>query len=270
MPPILIAAIIIAALLVLGWIGLKIKPAPFAPPPFQSGPVETVPLPAGLPAPVERYYRTVYGDQIPVYHSVIMTGRGPMRPFGPFYFQGRFRFVHVIGRGYRHYIEMTYFGLPLFKVNERYIDGKSLFELPFGSETGPKLAQAANVGLWAELSNLPAALLGEGRARWEPVDDETALLVVPFEDGEQTFMAHFDPATSMLKHLAAMRYRGSNDASKTLWITEGFGMETIDGQAVGKVGSARWNDMDAPWAIFTLESVVVNADLGEYLTARGQ
>lgn len=269
MNPFLIAAIVAAALLGLGWIGLTIKPAPFAAPPLQSGPVETMPLPAGLPAPVERYYRTLYGDQVPVYTSVIFTGRGPMRPFGPFFFQNRFRFIHQIGRGYRHYIEMTFLGLPLLKVNERYIDGESLFELPFGTETGPKLAQAANLGMWSELANVPAALLGEGRARWEPVDAETALLFVPFEGGEQHFVVRFDPDTGLLKHLETMRYRGSRDAVKTLWITASQGMAVIAGQPVSTVGAARWNDQSAPWAVFTIESLVVNADLGDYLTAKG-
>ena len=36
-------------------------------------------------------------------------------------FPARFRFIHEAGRGYRHYIEATVFGLPLMKVNERYL-----------------------------------------------------------------------------------------------------------------------------------------------------
>jgi len=44
--------------------------------------VKTIPLPEGLPAPVERYYRTVYGEQIPVIDTVVIAGRGRIRPFG--------------------------------------------------------------------------------------------------------------------------------------------------------------------------------------------
>lgn len=269
MKPILIVTAVVAAAALLGWIGLKIKPAPFAPPPFTTGAVETRPLPAGLPAPVERYYRLLYGDRIPVYTSVIYSGRGPMRPFGPFYFQSRFRFIHIIGRGYRHYIESTFFGLPLLKVNERYVDGESLFELPFGTETGPNLAQAGNLGMWAELSNFPAALLADERVHWEAVDGETALLFVPFGDEEQSFTVRFDPDSGELIHLETMRSRGAADTKKTLWITESLKHGRLADHPLMLVGSARWNDMPAPWAIFTTEEVIFNAVTEEYLLAKG-
>ena len=49
---------IIAGLLIaiglLGWLGLHIQPTPFPSLPEQTQPLITVPVPAGLPAPVER------------------------------------------------------------------------------------------------------------------------------------------------------------------------------------------------------------------------
>ena len=104
-------AVILIALLLLGWLGLKIKPAAFAPFPEESQPLVTIPLPAGLPAPVERFYRTVYGDQIPVIKTIVIKGRAEMSPFG-FKLPARFLFVHNAGKDYRHYIEATWFGLP--------------------------------------------------------------------------------------------------------------------------------------------------------------
>jgi hypothetical protein len=49
----LILAGVVVVLVLLGWLGLQIKPAPFAAFPQPAGKVETVPLPKGLPAPVE-------------------------------------------------------------------------------------------------------------------------------------------------------------------------------------------------------------------------
>jgi hypothetical protein len=51
---------ILAVLFFLGWLGLQIKPRSFPPYPEKTPPLKTIPLPAGLPAPVERFYRTVY------------------------------------------------------------------------------------------------------------------------------------------------------------------------------------------------------------------
>src|SRR5690349_391474 len=77
----LVAGGVLGAVVSLGWAGLQIQPAPFAavqPPPT---PPETIPLPTGLPPPVERFYRQVYGEQVPLITSAVISGRGSMRPF---------------------------------------------------------------------------------------------------------------------------------------------------------------------------------------------
>jgi hypothetical protein len=138
------------SLFVLIWLGLKIKPKAFGLFPFPTPDLEIIPLRADLPGPVERFYRKIYGDQIPLIESAIISGKAKLRLFG-ITFPGRFRFTHIAGQNYRHYIEATLFGLPIMKVNEHYIDGKSRLELPFGVvENEPKVDQAANLGLWGE------------------------------------------------------------------------------------------------------------------------
>ena len=119
----------------------------------QRSPPRRCRCPRACPRPVERWYRTLYGDSIPVVDSVVITGRARVRPAGPVWFPARFRFTHDAGKGYRHYIEATWFGIPVIKVNERYVDGKSLMELLWTTDQGPKVEQAANLGMWAELSS---------------------------------------------------------------------------------------------------------------------
>ena len=179
---ILIIASILVAVLLLVRIGLRIQPGSFPPFPQKTPALQTIPLPGGLPAPVERFYRKIYGERIPVIHSAVISGKVSARPFGPVAFPGRFRITHIAGQGYRHYIEAGIFGLPLFKVNERYVNGRSLFESPVGNtDNDPKVNQGANLGLWAESVWLPAIFLTDERVHWEPVDEVTALLSVPYE-----------------------------------------------------------------------------------------
>ena len=52
---------ILAILILFSWIGLNIQPKSFVMPALQKTDPKTVPLPSGLPQPVERFYRTVYG-----------------------------------------------------------------------------------------------------------------------------------------------------------------------------------------------------------------
>ncbi len=260
---------ILATLIFLGWLGLRIKPASFSAFPQQPPSLATIPLPDGLPAPVERFYRQIYGENVPVIESALISGRGRLRVKG-ITFPARFRFTHHAGKGYRHYIEATLFGLPLMKVNEHYLDGKSRLELPFGVlEDEPKVNQAANLGLWAESIWLPAILVTDPRVRWEPMDEVTALLVVPFCGTEERFAVRFDLQSGMLRLMESMRYKDASSTGKTLWLNEALSWDMV-GEHTALIDSAlTWFDERTPWAMFTVEEVIYNVDVQDYIRAKG-
>lgn len=270
MKTLLIILVILIVLVVLGWLGLQVKPSPFTPHPENTPSLKTVPLPAGLPAPVERFYRTVYGDQVPVIETAVFKGHAKIRPFGVT-LPARFVFVHNAGRDYRHYIEATWFGIPLMKVNEGYVDGKSFFEGPMGTiDNDPNTNQGANLAVWAEASWFPSIWITDPRVRWEPIDEQTALLYVPFEEGEENFVVRFNPDTGLIDCMEAMRYRDPGpEAKKILWITRNEAGASIPGTPLSAVGSAIWLDQGNPWATFTIEQVNYNVDVSSYIRSRG-
>ena len=96
---VIVVLVILVGLIAVGWLGLRVRPRPFPPLAQPSPALKTVPLPAGLPAPVERYYRQLYGDQVPVIESAVITGRATMSPVGGLKLPARFRFVHQVGSG---------------------------------------------------------------------------------------------------------------------------------------------------------------------------
>ena len=212
----LIAGGAVLALGLLVVIGLRINPTPFPAYPARTPPLQTVPLPAGLPEPVDRFYRTVYGDQIPVIESAVLTGTAKLRPVG-FTMPGRFRFTHDAGNAYRHYIEATVWGLPVMRINERYLDNIGLMELPFTTvEDQPKTNAAANLGLWGESLWLPTIYLTDPRVRWEPIDQTHARLIVPFEDtAEDEFTVTFDPETNLITRMETRRWKDADSTEKT-------------------------------------------------------
>jgi hypothetical protein len=242
---------ILAALAGLGWTGLQIQPAAFPAVAQSSAPLETAPLPAGLPAPVARFYRQTYGERVPVIRSAVITGRGTLRLKG-LTLPVRFRFTHDAGRSYRHYIEATLFGLPLLKVNEYYVNDQERMVFPWGVQEGnPKFDQGGNLGMWAEMLRwFPASLLTDPRVRWEPVDAETALLVVPFKEGQERFVVRFDPSSGEIRYWEVMRYKDGS-GEKTLWV------------------NGTWFDDGRPWAVFDSEQVVYNVTVDTSFTARG-
>lgn len=260
---------VLVGLVALLWLGLKIRPKSLPAFPQRGRAPETVPLPAGLPAPVDRFFREIYDDRVPVIESAVISGKATLRVNG-IRFPGRFRFTHVAGRDYRHFIEATIFGLPVMTVNEHYLDGESRLALPFGvTENEPNVDQGANLGLWGESMWLPAILVTDPRVRWEPMDEDTALLTVPFGETEQRFVTRFDPDSGMLHIMESMRYREADSEKKILWLNEALEWKGVNGSIIPTVGAVTWFDEGTPWAVFTVEDVVYNVDVEEYIRATG-
>jgi hypothetical protein len=264
----IIVFVVIGLIVALAWTGLQVTPTSFPKFTTANAPLATVDLPSGLPAPVQRFYQMVYGPRVPLIRSAVLSGRAHMQLFG-LRFPARFRFVHDAGKAYRHYFEVTWFGLPIFKVNEHFIDGHAQLELPVGVQRGANIDQAANLALWAEASAFPALFITDPRVQWQAVDDETAVLIAPFGAQQQHLIARFDPETGLLRQLEAMRYRDATDTNKTLWIAESRDWNTVAGHKLARVGAAIWFDQGHPWATFTTEEVVLNADVSQYVRASG-
>jgi hypothetical protein len=242
----LIVLAVMAALLLLAWLGLHVKAAAVPAYPQRQPALENVPLPKGLPAPVERYYRSLFGEQVPLVRSAVISGRGTVRLKG-LTLPIRFRFIHQAGRDYRHYIEVDFFGLPLMKINEYYVGGKERMEFPWGvEENNPKLDQGGVLGMWAEsIGWLPSILVTDPQVEWQPLDEESAFLLVPAAPGQagrERFLVRFDPACTRIRYWEVMRYQnGAGD--KKLWI------------------NGAWFDDGRPWAVFNAEETVYNVDV---------
>ena len=265
----MIVIAVLLALIALVWIGLQIKPAPFSQFAQTTTKLETVPLPSSLPAPVERFYRKIYGDKIPIITSAVITGRATLRIAG-IQLPARFRFIHVAGHDYRHYIEATLFGVPIFKVNERYVDGISKAETPGGIQEGPHTNQAANLGLWSETIWFPSVFLTDPRVKWLALDDASAILVVPFEKTFEHYVVRFDPETNLVNSLESMRYQSETSNKKILWLNQTLEYRDVGGYSVNALASVTWMDVGTPWAVFTVEDIVLNANVKDYVRARGQ
>ena len=259
---------IIIFIILLIWTGLQIKPRSFPSFPEESSNLKTVPLTDDLPAPVEQFYRQLYGDKLPLIESAVISGQGRLRVKG-IYFPARFRFMHVAGQNYRHYIEATLFGLPLMKVNEHFLNGRSRLELPFGVSEGPKVDQAANLALWAEAVWMPSVWVTDPRTRWEAVDRHSAVLVVPFAESEERFIVNFDKKTGLLQSLDSMRYKEPASREKTHWLNEIIEWGIINGTLIPIKSAVTWFDEVTPWAIFTVEEIAYNVDISEYIHGSG-
>ncbi len=239
---------------VAGWAGLQVQPHAMHSEQEPAASLPMMPLPPTLPSPVERFYRAVYGTEVPVIASAEITGRGTMRIAG-ITLPVRLRFTHQVGFSYHHEIEVTWFRLPVFTVNEHYVDGVAVLELPFGTSRGANIDQAANLTLWAEAVWMPAIWLTDVQVRWEAIDDRTALLIVPFGETEQQFTVFFAEDSGLIQRIESMRYQAADSAEPTLWINIIRSWELVDGWLLPKETAISW-DHDTPWAELQTDSVI--------------
>ena len=112
------------------------------------------------------------------------------------------------------------------------------------------------------------SILG-ARVRWAPVDAYTALLYVPYQEGEEAFVTRFDPDTDLIYAFEAMRDREADSTRKVLWITETREWGHVDGHLTMVNATVTWLDQGTPWAVFRTEEVVLNADVSEYVKQKG-
>jgi hypothetical protein len=97
------------------------------------------------------------------------------------------------------------------------------------------------------------------------LDDDTAVLVVPFGEDEERFIVRFDPQTGMIRFFEAMRYKDEDADTKTLWIDEALEWGPVGGLMTMAKASVTWFGDGAPWAIFMTDEIVLNEDVEDYI-----
>jgi hypothetical protein len=257
-----------------GWLGLQVGPAPFPPHPKRTRELGTAELPPDLPEPVRRHFRATLGEEVPRIETAVVWGRGRFNLNG-LWFPMRFKSYNVAGREFRRDMELTWFGAPVFRGYDAYLDGKGtlkitgLFGLIKVSGEGEKFDQGDNLAMWAEAPfTTPSALVLDPRIRWDPIDANSARLVVPFKGGEDSLRVAFDPETGLMTRMSGMRYRNQEE-TKTPWRGESSEWRTVHGIKVPHRPVGVWEDWEEPYVVLDLEGVEFNVDVSEKIPGAG-
>lgn len=258
------------ALAGLVWLGLRVAARPFPIASLTSRDLGTKPIPSDLPAPVARFARAIFnGDQMPIVESALLVGRARVN-FNGLKLWARFKFSHLTPDNYYHFIQATWFALPVATINERYLDGKGIMDIPgIHVEDDPNTNHAANQGFWSEaLAWAPSILFADPRVRWEAVDDLTARLILPNASDEEHFTVHFDPQTGLMAEMTTLRYQDPTPAPRLRWTNRTLKWDTFNAVRVPVRSQTQWAN-NPPWAEWEIEQVLYNVPVTNRLRQFG-
>jgi hypothetical protein len=262
-----------------GWLGLQVKPSPFASHLEKTRDLGPVEVPSSLRGPVRRHYLAVLGERARRIETALVWGRGELR-LGGVRCPVRFKAYYDVSAGaFSRDMEITWFGVPVFRGRDTYLQDKGVMritglrELVQATYEGVGIDQGGNLAMWGELLGYaPQALLLDPRVRWEESDASSARLVVPFGEGEDSLRVDFDPGTGLMTRVSGMRYRGQEE-TKTPWRGESSSWSLVQGVLVPHRLAGRWEDQEEPYVVLDLEGAEYNVDLSEKVpgavTSRG-
>ncbi|HEX9013882.1 MAG TPA: DUF6544 family protein [Anaerolineaceae bacterium] len=244
-------------------LGFLIVPRPFRahPAPSQAG--EPAPFLPELPAPVRAHFAETIGENPQRIQTAVIWGRGRACIRGvwvPLRFKGWYR----PGEAFYRRIEVTWFMRPVLRGSESYLEERGSYALGGRPERGERTDESELLELWTSAIWFPSYYVHDPRARWEPVDEVTARLVVPFGAGSETVLAHFDPLSRRMTHLTTRRY--SSDApEKEPWRVDLLAWQTYHGLLLPSQISVAWGESGSPWSYWNIDGVTFNVNVADQL-----
>nr|WAI02812.1 MAG: hypothetical protein OI862_00020 [Candidatus Methanoperedens sp.] len=255
---------IVAVLLTIAWLGFQIEPESFPTHPETTKDEGAVNVSPDIPEPVKRYFEATAGSHVPVIRSAVVWGKAKLRING-IWMPVRYKTYDLSGLAFYRYMEVTWFGWTILKVSDVYRNGNGFTKIEGllnMTETGEKIDQGSNLALWAEIVFIPSVSLTDTRARWEAIDEETARLVIPYGEQNDSLLYKFDKKTDLITNISAQRYRGQED-KKTPWFIEFTEWKTFHSVKIPVQFAVIWEDEGSPWSYWTVEGVEYNVDISD-------
>jgi hypothetical protein len=259
----------IAALAVIAWLGFQILPKNFPPHPEKTKEIGSLELPSDLPKPIQEYLEATFIKRAYKLESAVIWGRARFKMAG-LWMPVRFRAHYLPGQDFYRYMEITWFGLPLLRGYDSYINGEGMLKM-WGlrriSEMGEKINQSQNLTAWAEAMWMPSIFITNPKVRWEVVDNLTARLVVPFGEQEESLLVKFDRKTGLITQMSAQRYRNQEE-EKTPWRVDCLRWKTFRTVKIPSPIALTWEDEGRPWALFSVEGIEYNVDVSDKISGK--
>ena len=218
---------------------------------------------SGLPDPVVRFLTSAFPDGVADVETARLEGRGRFRRRPLPWLPVRFRIFLRPGRDRVQDLEVVLGPVTLLRVLDAFVDGRGITRVLGSADTGAHIDQGSLHPLLAETLFFPSAWSIVGGLSWEPVDDRSARLVVPFQDGSEVATVRFDPTTNMPSDYEAVRYK--SQGPKVDWQVRMRNWQRLGTTPVPRTIEVRWADEPGPWLALEFHRLATGVDIDEAL-----
>lgn len=233
---------------------------------------ETVPVTRGgpkrrrgarpLPKPVQRWVSLASRPDRPVPRIIYLEGPARFKRGRLPYLPMRIRIWNSLAHDRVSELEVRVLGLTVMRGLDAYVDGRGFTRVGGTTDHGPEIDQGSYHVVIVESLFCPDAWPAE--LRWEPIDANSARVLFPFGDGEESAVVRFDPATGFPASYTTGRHKGAG-APKVPWTAWMSGWREVDGVMAPSVVEAQWSYDPRPWLRMRIETVRANAPMEEPL-----
>jgi hypothetical protein len=230
-----------------------------APPPLRSETFRAT-EDAALPRPVLRFRRLTEAGGPPEFETIRLetsaTIHRPRMPPIPL----RITMAHRLGKAFAHDIRIGVRRLSFRFGVDAFVDGRGVMKIGSKVQSGPTFDRGALIAMWGEALSFPNSWNRQPGLRWEPVDDATALLLIPWAGESIPVTVGFDPLTGYPIRCHAERHKG--DGPLVGWAGLWTEWQSWPGGIPAPARmQAWWDDESAPWLDMRVEHLEVDVPI---------
>lgn len=169
----------------------------------------------------------------------------------------RMRSVSRVGESFVNDIEMVWYGRPVLRVVDAFVDGHGITKIGSKAVLGEEIDQGANLFLWSEAFFVPSAFRQGSPVAAEQIGTNEIRLTVPLGSGHDEATVRF--VDGRPSRFSALRHRKVGQL-KIWWHVDYSRWFPKDGIAVPQRIDVSWEDERRPWLSFDLDGFAANVE----------
>ncbi|MCB0919347.1 MAG: hypothetical protein KDC39_12360 [Actinobacteria bacterium] len=247
--------------------GLGVPAATPRPPEVTQTPTFDAP-PHTLPEALRRWLDTAHHGLIQRAETACFVASGRLRVGRSPWLPVAYRTVHELGHSFAADITATWYGRPVLRAQDGFVDRRGVAAVRGEVTVGPGLDQSAVSFLWSEAILIPASWTLPGVTFKQIEADHVLVQVRSDADVAGPLSAHlrFDAETGLPRSFSVpWRARGSEGVDGAPWSVEYLDWSPAERGLAPTQSIVQWGDERRPWLRLRLQPPVLNVPVTDQL-----